>query len=443
MTISKRFAALASIVFFLVPALSLAQTANTLQQQINSNNTQIDQLNTEISQYQTQLKTISAKKTTLQSTINTINLNIKKTMAQVTVLQNQISSSQIQIQQLAGQISSAQDSINGDTAGLKQSLQLLYEEESRPLALQMLSSESIISIWNDISVLSIIQNAVKNHIVDLENAKKSYSTAKSATENKQTQLLNQQENLRQQQGSLSAQKLTQNNILKQTKSQESNFQSIIAQKKAQATQLQAALTDLKSQYNQVVNPSSYPQPSPGLFTWPIVGQITVTQYFGDTPFAQSHAPLYSGHGHDGLDIAASIGTPVHAALSGSVLATGNTDATITAKGQCYSFGKWIMLKHANGLNTMYAHLSEIDVSPGQNVSTGQEIGYSGETGYATGPHLHFGVYVSAVTQIIRLGQATNGTSPCASAVMPVPPVSGYLNPLNYLPATNFIDSTGQ
>jgi len=86
---------------------------------------------------------------------------------------------------------------------------------------------------------------------------------------------------------------------------------------------------------------------------------------------------------------------------------------------------------------MYAHLSQIDVTQGQKVVTGDVIGYSGETGYATGPHLHFGVYVSAVTQIVPLGQITKGTSPCSKAIMPVPPVSGYLNPLNYLPATPY------
>ena len=93
-----------------------------------------------------------------------------------------------------------------------------------------------------------------------------------------------------------------------------------------------------------------------------------------------------------------------------------------------------MVKHANGLNTMYAHLSQISVTTGQNVSTGQVLGYSGETGYATGPHLHFGVYVSSATQIMTLGAATQTKTPCANATMPITPLSGYLNPLNYLPS---------
>jgi murein DD-endopeptidase MepM/ murein hydrolase activator NlpD len=81
---------------------------------------------------------------------------------------------------------------------------------------------------------------------------------------------------------------------------------------------------------------------------------------------------------------------------------------------------------------MYAHLSQITTYNGATVGTGDLLGYSGETGYATGPHLHFGVYVSSATQILKLGSATKSTTPCANAVMPVAPLEGYLNPLNYL-----------
>ena len=101
-----------------------------------------------------------------------------------------------------------------------------------------------------------------------------------------------------------------------------------------------------------------------------------------------------GGGSALISFGASIGTPIKAALSGTVLGTGNTDSI---KG-CYSFGKWVMVKHNNGLNTMYAHLSQISVSSGQSVSTGQVLGYSGETGYATGPHLHFEVRYRGVAQ---------------------------------------------
>ena len=123
-----------------------------------------------------------------------------------------------------------------------------------------------------------------------------------------------------------------------------------------------------------------------------------------------------------------VGTPVNSALSGTVFGTGNTDSVPG----CYSFGKWVVVKHPNGLATLYSHLSTINVSKGESVSTGQTLGLSGMTGYATGPHLHFGVYASAGIQIMTLGQYRGATTPCANATMPVAPKDAYLNPMSYL-----------
>lgn len=414
---------------------SVASDAAGIQAEIDQNNAQISQLNAEIAQYQTQLDATSAKKQTLQSTVAQLNLSIKKITASISVTKKQISSTELQIQQLASGIADKESSITDQESGLTESLRLLNESETQPLIATLLASNDISSAWDDVDAMESIQSAIGTNITSLAAAKQSLTDTKTAAETKHAQLLKQQQTLTAQEGSLSATRSAQNDLLAQTKNQESNFEAIIAQKKAQEANFEQALSDLQGKYNQAVNPNQITPPAPGILAWPIMGTIKITQYFGDTPFAQAHSSLYSGHGHDGLDIAAPIGTPVHAALSGTILATGNTDLVHNAAGQqCYSFGKWVMIKHNNGLNTMYAHLSQIGVTPGQTVATGDVIGYSGETGYATGPHLHFGVYVSSVTQIIPLGQATKGTSPCSKAVMPVPPVSGYLNPLNYLPA---------
>jgi len=432
------FVAFVAMLALLTPYVSEADATSTqadLQAQIDQQNSQIAQLNSEIAQYQTQLDATDEKKQTLQNTLNQISLSLKKTSSSINLSQAQISATELQIQQLAAAITVKQASIQSDEAALGESIRSLAQAQSQPLISQLLSDENISVIWTDIDNEVALRDAFHSQLNALVAAQQQLASSKATQETKQQQLVAHQQALKVQQGSLTATKLAQSDLLSQTKAQEANYQAIIAQKKAQEASFEQALINLKAADNQQVTFGEITPASPGILQWPIAGNITISQFFGNTQFADAHQALYSGHGHDGLDITAHIGTPVHAALSGTIIGTGNTDATPGCKGG--SFGKWVMIQHDDGLNTMYAHLSQISVNQGQSVATGDVIGYSGETGYATGPHLHFGVYVSAVTQIVPLGQITKGNSPCSKAIMPVPPVSGYLNPLNYLPATAY------
>jgi murein DD-endopeptidase MepM/ murein hydrolase activator NlpD len=425
----RTYAALGAFAVLLFPCLSIALTADELQKQIDDHNSQITQLNKEIAQYQAQLDATSAQKKTLQNALNQLNLSIKKVTASISVTKNKISTTQLEIQKLSQGIAAKQASIDVDVAGIKESLRNIRIIDSDTLILRVLSAEDISAAWKDIDATESLQEAIGNRIKTLSQERQSLADTKAATEAKKVELVKQQKTLTSQKGSLDATKRAENDLLVQTKAKESNFQAILAQKKAQEAQFEQALSDLQVKLQYTVNASQITPAGKGILSWPL-DAVRITQNFGNTPFANSGA--YNGRGHNGIDLAAPIGTPVKAALMGTVLGTGNTDSAGIAKQGCYSYGKWVMIEHANGLNTMYAHLSQVNISTGDAVRTGQVIGYSGETGYATGPHLHFGVYVSSATQILRLSEASRTKTPCANAVMPIAPLSAYLNPLNYL-----------
>lgn len=90
------------------------------------------------------------------------------------------------------------------------------------------------------------------------------------------------------------------------------------------------------------------------------------------------------HGHNAVDIAAPVGTPVFASVAGTV---------IVAKTGGYNggYGNMIVIQHENNIQTVYGHLHSVSVSAGETVTQGQQIGLVGNTGKSTGPHLHFEV----------------------------------------------------
>ncbi|HEY5350515.1 MAG TPA: M23 family metallopeptidase [Candidatus Lustribacter sp.] len=96
--------------------------------------------------------------------------------------------------------------------------------------------------------------------------------------------------------------------------------------------------------------------------------------------------------HRGLDLAADYGTPVRAAAAGVVRAAGWESG---------GFGIKVDVDHENGYHTWYAHLSRVAVAPGERIRKGETIAYVGETGEATGPHLHY--------QVMLDGQAIDPT----------------------------------
>ena len=112
--------------------------------------------------------------------------------------------------------------------------------------------------------------------------------------------------------------------------------------------------------------------------WPVMGRIT-------SSFGERLDPINGEEGsfHPGIDIAASFGTPVRAPADGVVLKAGFADG----------YGREIVIDHGNGISTVYGHLSGFAVTPGERVRRGQVIGYLGDSGRSTGPHLHYEVRI--------------------------------------------------
>lgn len=113
----------------------------------------------------------------------------------------------------------------------------------------------------------------------------------------------------------------------------------------------------------------------GSFSYPIHGRLT-------SPFGMRRHPIFKVVSfHSGVDLAAPYGTPIMASDTGKVI----------FNGWYGGYGKVVIVDHGMNYSTLYAHLSRTSASRGDNVIKGETVGYEGQTGYSTGPHLHFEV----------------------------------------------------
>jgi len=155
---------------------------------------------------------------------------------------------------------------------------------------------------------------------------------------------------------------------------------------------------------RIEDPSPPPTPEPPPLTWPpsipseeqllypLPHPVPITSGFG----LRIHPLKGQLEFHAGVDLGASLGTPILAALTGKVVSAGSLG----------DLGITVVLEHAGGRRTRYGHMSKVAVTPGEVVRQGSIIGYVGATGAVTGPHLHFELWQRTAGQSWRVLDAT-------------------------------------
>jgi murein DD-endopeptidase MepM/ murein hydrolase activator NlpD len=182
---------------------------------------------------------------------------------------------------------------------------------------------------------------------------------------------------------LASKEQEQKSLVLRTQNEEEIYQRHLAEVTKRQREIAAEVEELDAKLRGEINVATLP--SEGKIFISPVGGFTLTQSYGSTSFAQYG---YKGRWHNGIDLRASVGAPIVAPAIGTVEVIGDQDR-FCPKG---AYGKFIVINHPNNLVTLYAHLSKVSVSSGDQVKQGDIIGYAGSTGYATGPHLHFTVF---------------------------------------------------
>ncbi len=169
------------------------------------------------------------------------------------------------------------------------------------------------------------------------------------------------------QTTISAQSKRQKTVVSKLKKERSMFEISERQLERESIKLIYKISELS---DKSTNPNAA-----GTFIYPVNARIT-------SPFGPRRHPIFGVRSmHSGIDLAAPGGTPIKASEGGLVIYSGWYGG----------YGKVIIIDHARGYSTLYAHMSSTAKKVGDRVGQGDVVGYEGSTGYATGPHLHFEV----------------------------------------------------
>lgn len=411
-----------SAFYFLEPAS--ASKIDELRTYIGQKNQEMEAIQKEIDEYKNKIDITSKEAGSLKKQITILENNLAKIKADARYTQNRIEAANFTIEELSLAIDNTKEKINKNLKTLSETIRLINEADSNSLIEILLAHKNLSEFFNN---LDNIQNFEKdiganlNELRDLKNVlgeqKENVDAEKNNLESKKEELIDKQ----------AIQKNIQNqkeSLFKQTKNKESLYKNLLADRLKKQEALEKEIRAVEEELRVAIEPEYLPKAGAGILAWPMDPPIVITQYFGNTAFATQNPQIYKGQGHKGIDLRASIGTPIKSSANGVVVDTGNTDEGCRG----VSYGKWVLIEHPNNLSTMYSHLSLIKVKKGDIIKRGQTIAYSGDTGYVTGPHLDFQVFASKAVKIGMIQSKICGTM----MRLPLAPYNGYLNPLSYL-----------
>jgi len=411
---NSRLIALA--VILAVPIIVFGSTADDLKKKIADRETEIKKLEAEIAEYQKLFEHQSDASQTLGGEIKRLEAQIKKLNADIKLAENQIQKANLRIEELSLDITVHEDELTSDRNVLGELLQTLNESDNQTLVEVFFAHDRLTDFLSDRESTLQIQKTIEREIIDLKRKKEALEGQRQSKEREEADYQSFKKDLSGKKSAQESVNQTKSKLLRDSKNQESRYQQLLKAREEKRALINKELEAIEDELRKLIDPTLLPAKRGGVLSWP-VQPPTVTQGFGKTDFANTiGSDVYKGGGHNGIDFRAPVGTRILAADAGTIKDIGNTD-TICPGG---SYGKWIIVEHPNNLSTLYAHLSSVSVVKGAPVARDDVIGYSGSTGYVTGPHLHFTVYATNTYQLRK-------TKHCGLI-----PAGGYLNPLDYL-----------
>lgn len=385
-----------SILIILIVVLQTTSVFAATNTALNSQKSENDK---KITEKQSNLEDVKEEKSETQQQVNDLNTKISEYQSQIDELDSKIGDLNSKIEEAQNQLQQKQEDYEKNKKLAEERLVVMQEEGDTSYLDFILKSSSLTDMISNFYLSSEVANAdielinkidnekkeVEKAKTELEDSKRDLDTSKAEKQGVSTQLQAAKNEKSAQVAKLSDDQKQIEEELDEL--QEANKQ-IQKEINANVAKYQAQIAALNKKNNSSSknnssnnsgnsgNSGNYNGGGSGVLARPVAsGSITAGMYYP------------SGSYHGAIDYGVPAGTPVYAAADGVVIKTANLTT---------SYGTYVVIQHANGLQTWYAHgtSGSICVSEGQTVSRGQQIMKSGNSGHSTGAHLHFEVRVA-------------------------------------------------
>ncbi|MBI2507196.1 MAG: hypothetical protein HYW09_01110, partial [Candidatus Niyogibacteria bacterium] len=308
---------------FLIPLFSAfgASSIDALRLDISEKNKQIAELQEEINKFQKDLDKTEEEADTLGNQIKVFSATISKLSADIRVTQKRIEAAELTLDELGIEISKRNSEISGSKNALVEIIRNMNEVDSQSLVEIMLAQASISNFFSDIDYIESLGSEMKIKLGELKDAKLALEDEKAKQKNIKTSLEDLSSELDARKNIEEGAKKQKSDLLKVTKNKEAQYRDLLEDRLARKEALEAEIRSIEEELRVAIDPSSLPRPGSGVLNWPL-DTVFITQYFGNTPFATQNPQIYGGKGHNGIDLRASMGTPVKSAATGVVINVG-------------------------------------------------------------------------------------------------------------------------
>jgi murein DD-endopeptidase MepM/ murein hydrolase activator NlpD len=346
------------------PVVSYASQLTIEQQKAAQLAQQKKATESKINQLKTQEQSLSGQLSQIQALVQNLDSSIIKTQADIVQRNNRIAS-------LQQEISKTQKEIDSQYIILEQRIRVMYEDGHSSYLDVLLSATSFSDFLDRLQLLAQIAAQDKKVLTNIETNKHHLDAEKGQVQQQLAEVRKSYNLLLTQKTQEQNQQRAEQTLLQKVHSTRLSQQAALKSENAAMQNLQTLIKQLEAEVG------SYTGASDG-WTWPVPGHFAISSPYGWRTWSDGTREF-----HNGIDIPASIGTPMVAATGGKVLYAGPASG----------FGDWIVIQSAGGLLEIYGHMYayEIKVHPGEIVHKGQQIAAVGSNGFSTGPHLHFTV----------------------------------------------------